>query len=79
MNTQLRLVRPSHIQNASITNHHIQRAALLVDNRLLLSYSHLLLSPTFTRLPPIGDGVAGPKLDSLNEEEVLRPSGEEDP
>lgn len=50
---------------------------MLVDSRLLLSYSHLLLNPTFTRLPPIGDGVAGgPKVDSLRE---LRPKGEDDP
>lgn len=50
---------------------------MLVDSRLLLSYNHLLLKPTFTRLPPIGDGVAGgPKVDSLRE---LRPKGDDEP
>lgn len=65
---------PSHIKERSISTR-IQRLPLLVDNRLLLSYNHLLLNPAFTRLPPMGDGVAGPKLDSLKDE-VLRASGE---
>lgn len=50
---------------------------MLVDSRLLLSYNHLLLIPRFTRLPPIGDGVAGGKFDSLKGE--LRAKGDEDP
>lgn len=77
-NTQYLRLSHVHLNTArQSSNHEIQSAPLLVDSRLLLSYNHLLLSPVFTRLPPMGDGVAGIKLDSLNGE--LRPSGEEDP
>lgn len=52
-------------------------APLLAESLLLLSYSHLLLSPKLARFLPSGEGVLGPILDSLNEE--LRAKGDSDP
>lgn len=57
-----------------------QRLPLLADSRRLRSYSHLLLNPKFTRLPPTGDGVAGAILDMVDSpNRELRPNEVEDP
>ena len=50
---------------------------MLAESRRLLSYSHRLLTPKLARLPPSGEGVLGPMLDSPNE--LLRPRGDDDP
>lgn len=80
-------IRYSQLKIVSISLHGLrititarQNPPLAVDSRLLLSYNHLLLIPVLVRLfAGVGDGVAGPILDSRNVSRrgELRPSGDD--